>query len=268
MTVMPFNNAQIACFLSSALREGWLTDQQELQFLLHTCPDGCLVFFSEDQPAGFITSLRYEKSAWIGNLLVLAEYRHRGIGRVLIEKVLDYLERSGCETVWLTASAQGAHLYRSLGFRQIDEVQRWKGIANLPVKSDEPACSSTVAEIDSSGWGDSRPALYDLLTESRAVMTGADGFLACYRSGENLCIGPWGARSSEAAARLLSAAIGHEAAGKDTFCDAPAGNRAAGELLRSKGFSVSGTTLLMYRGKAPAYRAETVYALASMGSYG
>jgi len=77
-----------------------------------------------------------------------------------------------------------------------------------------------------------------------------------------------GALSRESAAKLLDAAIGKEGATGEILLDVPEKNHAAGELLAARGFSVLGSTLLMYRGRIPEYRAEFIYSCASMGSYG
>lgn len=268
MEIVPFDNFHIAGFLNSAMLEGWITDRQELEFLIKSYPEGCLAYFIEGQPAGFITAIRYVKSAWIGNLLVLPEFRKRGIARGLIEKVLHGLDSTGCETVWLTASAQGAHLYKTLGFRHIDTVQRWAGAVSMRLSGGDALAADSVAAVDAVGWGDHRPAIYELLQKNRAVVAGKDGFLAWSSSAELTHIGPWGACSREAAVEILAAAIGHDGDETNTVLDVPANNIFAGELLYQKEFSVSGTIQLMYRGKTPDYQAEHIYALASLGSFG
>jgi len=267
MELVPFKRAHIESFLLGAVAEGWVSDQQEMEFLLNTYPAGCLVNLDDGEPTAFITAIKYERSAWIGNLLVLPGFRQRGLGRALMEKVLHCLEFSGAETVWLTASADGAHLYKTLGFMQIDRVQRWRGFISLPPQQAKAVCRETLAAIDSMGWGDNRLAIYDFLDESSILLTSKEGFLAC-SSGNFQHIGPWGAISRETAVELLDAATDHDTIARETLIDVPTSNIFAGELLRLKGFSVTGATLLMYRGPPPEYRAEYLYSLASMGSYG
>jgi ribosomal protein S18 acetylase RimI-like enzyme len=268
MEIVPFDNLHIAGFLDTAMQEGWITDRQELEFILKSYSEGCLVFFCAGQPAGFITAIRYVKSAWIGNLLVLPAYRKRGIGRALIEKVLHGLDSDACETVWLTASADGAHLYRSLGFTEIDRVERWRGATRLRLPEDRALQTNSVAAVDAIGWGDHRPAIYESLQKSRAVFAGKASFLAWSAAADLRHIGPWGACCREAAADLLAATIRVDGDEINTVLDVPATNIYAGELLQLKGFIISGATQLMYRGRTPDYRAEHVYALASLGSFG
>jgi GNAT superfamily N-acetyltransferase len=268
METASFNLSHSECFLRGAKAEGWITGQREIEFLLAACPEGCLVSLDGRRPTGFITAIRYEKSAWIGNLLVLPEYRCQGIGRALMRQVLHALDLSSCETVWLTASADGAHLYRTLGFRQIDRVQRWKGFGAAPGRRMNCFHSAAVATVDGMGWGDNRRLIFETLSENCCSMTAHDGFMVCTPGGEGLHIGPWGAVSREAADSLLGAALSGEGTGGEIFLDSPENNLSAGELLLSSGFRVTGSTLLMYRGREPEYRPEYVYSLASMGSYG
>lgn len=268
MEIVPFNSAHFDSFLRSAKGEGWITGEWELAFLIKNYPDGCLVVFDAGQPTAFITAIRYADSAWIGNLLVLPEYRCRGIGRSLLEKVLASLDCSGCETVWLTASAAGAHLYRTLGFVQIDGVQRWKGSGSAAIGGAKPASTAAAATIDHLGWGDNRRAIFEAQPENCRCFSAQDGFLVQSSSADGRQLGPWGALTDETAAHLLEAAIGGDVTGGEIFLDVPEKNQAAAKLLSARGFSVSGSTLLMYRGRVPEYRPKYIYSLASMGSYG
>jgi GNAT superfamily N-acetyltransferase len=268
METVSFDRTHIECFLSCAKAEGWITDQQEIEFLLHAYPEGCLVCLDHDRPAGFITAIRYLKSAWVGNLLVLPEYRCRGIGRALMQKVLQVLDSRGCETVWLTASADGAPLYGTLGFKQIDTVQRWRGSGTTALQGTRPGYTATVATMDCMGWGDERRSIFDNLSKNCCSVTAHDGFMVRTPGVDGLHIGPWGAVSGEAAAALLGAALAGDGTGGEIYLDSPENNHAAGEILLSGGFTVTGSTLLMYRGREPEYRPEYIYSLASMGSYG
>jgi N-acetylglutamate synthase-like GNAT family acetyltransferase len=268
MKMVPFRAPHIEGFLTAARNERWITGRSELEFLLKTYPEGCFVSEIEGRAAGFITAIRYSRSAWIGNLLVLPEQRLKGAGKALMKRVLSSLDLIGCHTVWLTASSDGAHLYRTLGFSEIDKVQRWKGRSNRFLQRDRMTCPEEVAHIDSMGWGDSRRAIFYSMPEKSTVFSKKDSFLLC-SSFEDAChIGPWGAVSRKSAADLLDDAIGDGKGEVEVFLDVPENNSFAGEILLSKGFSVSGSTLLMYRGIVPEYRPEYVYSLASMGSYG
>ena len=268
MELVPFRHAYIDAFLRSAVAEGWITDEWELDFLLKSYPEGCFVVLDAGQPTGFITAIKYAQSAWIGNLLVLPAFRRRGLGMALMEQVLRRLETSGTETVWLTASADGAGLYRTLGFSRIDRVLRWRGVGVGTVNSIRPVSSAAAVCIDSLGWGDFRRLIFAAMPHAGSFFMTEDAFLIQTATDRGQHIGPWGAASPKAAAALLDAAMYGEGPSVELFLDSPETSHAAGEILSARGFTVCGSTLLMFKGSVPHYRPEYIYSLASMGSYG
>ncbi len=268
MQLLPFTSAHVERFLQVAATENWISDRRELEFLLQLFHQGCLVTATNGEIAAYITAIRYAASAWIGNLLVEPDYRRQGFGRALVKEVLQRLDSSGCETVWLTASPDGSHLYRTLGFVQIDKVQRWRATGSMVVDLPRAVDLEHAALLDTMGWGDCRAALFSGLESRAGWLLRKDGFLRCLPTGAGLQLGPWGALAGKGAAALLEITMNGVSGEGGIFLDVPQGNRSAGRLLRSHGFAESGSTLLMYRGRVPLYRPELVYALASMGSYG
>ena len=235
--------------------------------MLRANPAGCFAARSSGRRVGFVTSIPYLRSGWIGNLLVAQDCRERGIGRRLFEAAMGTLVRAGVETIWITASAAGAPLYESLGFQTIDTIQRWR--AACPTGCAAQSCTGTasVEMIDAAGWGDDRQKLLQPLLHRGRLMIEPDGFLLLQESSAGTQIGPWGALSEHVAAALLDKLCARRTA-ESMFLDAPAGNPGAAELLASRGFTVTGSTQLMYRGEAPAYDPGKIFALATMGSMG
>jgi GNAT superfamily N-acetyltransferase len=54
---------------------------------------------------------------WLGALIVDAEFRERGIGRVMTEELCRRLEAAGCTTLSLEATDAGRPMYERMGFR-------------------------------------------------------------------------------------------------------------------------------------------------------
>lgn len=238
-----------------------------MAFLLQNCPSGCKVIVDKGRVVAYVTSIRYSTSAWIGNLLVLPAYRRMGIGRRLIGHILSRLDSVNCRTVWLTASSDGAHLYRTMGFREIDRIQRWSRFGTICPGIDSNRFSSEAIQIDCQGWGDNRSAIFtEGITDFCWQVPG--GFLACSALHEGWQLGPWGAVSTETAERLFDSLPVLKASIEKTVLDVPERNLKAAETLSARGFAVTGTTLLMYRGVRPLYRPENIFGLASLGSYG
>jgi ribosomal protein S18 acetylase RimI-like enzyme len=267
MNVTPFLEEDISPFLALAREEGWICDLWEFLFLLKSFPEGCFVYREGNSTLGYITSVRYGKSGWIGNLLVEPQARSRGIGRRLMEQTVATLLKHGVETVWLTASEQGAGLYQRLGFKTIDTIFRWtgKGTVARPVEPAAPDFES-MRVVDQVGWGDRRDSLLEVTCSRGRIYSGTDGYLCCQPWQNGMQIGPWGCLSPPQAEQLFDQAL--SGAGKRVFLDVPAGNPMAIALLIEKGFEVKGSNALMYLGADPQYRPEKVFALASMGSMG
>ena len=268
MHIDRFRHEDIEDFLALAAEEGWLCERWEFEFLLEQFPRGCLVAGKGGEPVGYVTSIRYEKSGWIGNLIVRDSCRGKGVGSSLMEKALAALAAEGTETVWLTASKLGKPIYEKLGFTAMDVINRWvgKGLWNGSAER-EAASRSEILAIDSAGWGDRRDAVIDA-TVRRGKLFCADGaFLICQPCCNGIQVGPWGGTSASAPLLLDEALL---EAGKETrvVLDVPIRNTGQTAHLLERGFSIRGSTLLMCRGKAPAYAPEYISALASMGSMG
>lgn len=263
----PFTVADIPPLLLLAEGEGWLCDRREFEFLLQTFPHGCFVCREEGNPLGYVTSISYGRSGWIGNLMVHPEARRLGIGKELMLAAISALQRNGVATVWLTASEQGAGLYRKLGFVAIDRIDRWVGRAapNRAVKA-APFEIELLRAVDRVGWGDWREALLRVTCSRGLLHTSSSGFLCCQNWRVGTQIGPWGSLTGTQAGQLLDQALAP--GDENIFLDVPAGNLAAPSLLSKRGFAIQGNNILMYLGDDPRYHPGNIYALASMGSMG
>ena len=266
MQISTFTPDDIHPFLDLAKDEGWISHRRELAFLLERSPDGCLVCHEQGKPVGFVTAIRHGRSGWIGNLLVGAANRGRGIGSTLFKRAMEMLQRSGATTVWLTASTVGRPIYERNGFCSCDQVRRWERPGSV---QEHPPALVTIPqgwqEIDYLGWGDSRNELLSYAAGGGTAIGEDRGFLMVQRLGNGQQIGPFGALDSSVAERLLEQALTTE---ERMLLDAPASNRSIGRLLTSRGFTVSNEVALMYAGRPPAYHPECIYGFASMGSMG
>ena len=65
----------------------------------------------------------------IGRLAVLKPFRGRGVGRVLMEAVLNYAKKEGLQTVRLNAQTHARTFYEALGFKAEGDVFEECGIA-------------------------------------------------------------------------------------------------------------------------------------------
>lgn len=274
MTIDHFCSVDIDPFLKLAALEGWMAEPWEFEFLLAEFSQGCFAARGDDgKKVGFVTSLRHERSGWIGNLIVAPECRGKGIGEALFKKVMDTLFNSGVETIWLTASKSGMPLYQKFGFNHIDTIVRWKGngrqrITGQETEADGVTDYSLLNDIDSLAWGDRRGALVKVTASRGRVLQQEAGFVVLQKCGNDRQLGPYCAVGYGAADALLKMALNSIPFGTKICLDAPASNRTALQLFNRNRFRITGSNELMYAGVKPAYQPEYIYGLATMGSCG
>lgn len=274
MNIELFRTGDIAAFLVLAAAERWVADPWEFEFLLSTFPQGCFAAHTDNgEIAGFVTSIRHERSGWVGNLIVAGEHRGRGIGEKLFTAAIGALRTAGVDTFWLTASKSGAPLYEKFGFSSIDTIIRWVGEGrqrHTPGISQKGpgVLDSAGAAVDYQAWGDRRDALLAATVGRGRLLHDGSGFISLQPYGDTVQIGPFSAVDSCGAARLFENATGSVTLGTRIFVDAPVSNRSALHLFNRKRMKIAGKNLLMYAGKKPEYRPELIYGLATLGSCG
>ena len=274
MTVEPFGTEDINGFLDLAAAEGWLVDPWEFDFLLAAFPVGCLCVRNESGAGiAFVTAVRYERSGWIGNLIVAKHHRGQGIGEALFLRALQVLCEAGADTVWLTASKQGQSLYEKHGFKVIDTINRWSGTGRQRHQEHPPMAGidcreMSVDSIDCQVWGDRRDVLLAATIGRGMVLNHQSGFLVMQPCGAATQLGPFSALDGKGAETLFDAALCTVYGGVNLYLDAPTSNRSALRLFNRYRLRITGTTELMYAGKRPNFHPEYLYGLATMGSCG
>lgn len=273
MTFEPFGTGDIEPFLQMAATENWVVDPWEFNFLLSEFPQGCFTARHESgDTAGFVTAIRHERSGWIGNLIVAEKFRGLGIGEDLFKKAMEALHDSGVETIWLTASSSGQALYEKYGFRSIDRIIRWVGTGRERHCADSVAvCPGALAlsiNIDAFAWGDNRKALLEATASRGQLIQRESGFIVRQQFGDIVQLGPFSTMDAGDAEQLLDEGLRTVPSGTKVCIDAPVSNSTVLTLYNRRRMRISGSNELMYAGTRPAYRAENIYGLATMGSCG
>lgn len=62
------------------------------------------------------------KQGYVMNLVVIEEYRRQGIGKMIMETIIEWLKSQHIEKITLYASEMGLSLYQELGFKQGTEM--------------------------------------------------------------------------------------------------------------------------------------------------
>lgn len=268
-----FCRADIPAFIDLAQHENWVVEAWELEFLIDSFPEGCLV---EREASGkaiaFVTSLLHSRSGWIGNLIVDSCHRGNGLGEKLFLAALKVLQDAGAETIWLTASRMGMKLYEKHGFSPIDTIQRWVGngsgvfstATNTPVLP-----SAAVVSLDALPWGDRREQLLSTVMGRGESIVIKDGFVTLQPCGKGrFQFGPFVALNQDVADGLIAVAQNKIMKNQTIYIDSPVSNNVATLLFKNNSFRVAGSNELMYWGKTPEYHSEQLYGLATMGSCG
>lgn len=115
--------------------EGWGFSAEDFARFVAYEPRGCLLASIGETPVGLITSVSYGEVGWIGNVIVVPEYRHRTIGKALLQGAIDHQEGCGVPTIRLNAYESAVPFYQRFGFTEEHGVQRYIGALPQPASA-------------------------------------------------------------------------------------------------------------------------------------
>ncbi len=260
------NDILAAAYDSPASRAATLRRYLQIQ------PDGWLLALLDDRPVGLGGAVNYGPFASIGSVGVRPEAQRRGVARALMERLLSWLEATGCGVAILVATEAGVPLYTRLGFvedgatlvcRREGPGQETATASSPHDQSDSPRVSAlnvadlpALARFDAPIFGAARPAVltaYAAADPARAFVVRDDaGELAGYLIAQGQTLGPWGARTPQDAEALLTRALQLPFEGGLTRVIVPPGNTEATRLLRRHGFGEPFALRHMRRGGTAA----------------
>ncbi|MEN8512855.1 GNAT family N-acetyltransferase [Burkholderia sp. RS02] len=185
--------------LSMALR--WPFRLEDWQF----SADTSIAFAAEESGAVIGTAMCWKfgaDRASIGHVIVSSAHQGRGIGRELMETLLEEL---GPRITFLHATPAGQPLYEKLGFDVCGSLDQYQGNVSRPaaaalpdgerLRAGTPADLRRLVELDARASGLQRDALLSaLLTRGESVVLECDGEIAGFsvlrRFGRGYLIGP------------------------------------------------------------------------------
>ncbi len=240
-------------------------------------PDGVCVVRENETIVGFGAALDYGTFAYIGLMSVHPSVQKRGVGRLLMDTLLQWLEKRGCATILLDASHAGAPLYFHYGFVEDDKTLHMRQVQNVVASGthfgrvtrlNEGELAKLVA-FDAPHFGASRGALLHLLAahDPKRVFVNYDsrGDIRGYLVAQASTIGPWVARSIEDAEGLLQSALTLSYTAEPTVFVSEQHTDALA-LLARHGFEQTRFLTHMRLGKSVERgRATTLYGQASLG---
>ena len=218
----------------------WNQKETDWENVLALEPEGCFVYELDGRAVGSATVVCFGRElAWIGMVLVLPDYRRRGIARALMEHCVEHCRSRRIACVKLDATDMGRALYAALGFQDEQPIERW-GVETCAVAAPAPTCLESVdsiATLDRAAFGADRRRMLELLMQRFPDHACGDaGGYAMGRPGWNAYfLGPAVARDEESARRLIAGllALRH---GEPVFWDVLTRHEAAANLARDLGF--------------------------------
>ncbi|MCB1018596.1 MAG: GNAT family N-acetyltransferase [Bryobacterales bacterium] len=220
---------------------GWNQLEADWENVMALEPEGCFVYEAEGRVAGSATVACFgTKLAWIGMVLVLPDFRRRGIARALMEHCVAYCRERRIDCVKLDATDMGRPLYASLGFEDEQAIERC-GLESCNIEPDEaPRLTSAeaVIPIDRESFGADRTRMLALLQArfpehafggERGYALGRPGYQAYF-------LGPVVAPDASRAEALIRALLAQQQ-GKRVFWDILPQHEAAAELAVRLGFT-------------------------------
>ena len=257
--------------------------QAELEYYLRLQPDGWFFVMDDETPVGVGGVMNYGAFAYIGLIAVSPTMQRRGVGRLLMEYLLDWLTERGCSSARLVATNSGASLYSKLGFIQddvtvayrLDDLAQLAMLRKKITKAGKERILMLRAEdleelvaFDTPIFGGSRRTVLASYLEAfpeRCFITRAkrSGRITGYIVAQQDALGPWIAQTPVEGEALLLHALALP------FEQAPAvrthtSHTAAVHILTKYGFSERRIFKHMYHGsKEPLQQKDQLYALAS-----
>ena len=265
--IIPAEASDWLVFRTLAEKEGWRVPEQELALHRQEESSNSWALRRHDKTLGLVTGVLHQHSAWIGNLIIAPAERGRGYGAALFTHAVKELRASGAETLWLTASAQGAPLYAARGFQRVGKVERWVRKEGGSGEGKLPDAGANGGRVDAAVWGDDRSHLLRHLKKTGNWLQQGES-LALLQKGDDLqIIGPWyGSRQLQDDVDLLTRLVAIAAPQQELAVDL-IGNTGRGEILAAAGFVPVGSTELMVTGPTQVQWSRLL-ALATLGSCG
>lgn len=255
-------------FCSHLVKEaGWNQVDADWLRAMDLEPTGCFVAEANHVPVATTTVCCFENIAWIAMVLVDKKVRGQGIGKLIVEHAIAYLDAKGIETIRLDATSLGQGLYKKLGFREEYEVIRFAGspVPGIPAAGiretenirrifTEDPIMDEVVRLDEEATATFRRSFINSFAKTNSlpfycsITDGAvTGYAGC-RTGINaIQIGPVAACVPESGYRLLDQIVSHFP-GKPMYIDIPAQNTPALHWAATNGFTEQRRFIRMYRG--------------------
>jgi predicted N-acetyltransferase YhbS len=100
----------------------WNMALEDFQFALSLEPKGVFVAFDGSERLGIATCISFDSVGWFGNLIVKEKCRNKGVGSLLVNHSVNYLQSKGINTIGLYAYPNLTSFYGNLGFKADEDL--------------------------------------------------------------------------------------------------------------------------------------------------
>ncbi len=228
--------------------EGWESENQStLEGFFLNDPRGCLLAEEHGQPIGICIATLYKSSGFIGELIVRAEARGKGVGAALLNRGVEHLRDRGAETVYLDGVLKAVQLYERNGFRKV--CRSWRFSGHLTGKSSQwvrrmgQSDLQQVVALDQVSFGEDRSFFLqrrmDLFPHLSFVLVEAGqmtGFILGREGPGWTAAGPWVVKADSVSALELLHAFALEAGDRSISLGILAANQRSLQSVQSIGF--------------------------------
>ncbi len=266
VSIRRLESRDVSSAMELSSEAGWNQLPEDWATLIELSPEGCLTVEIDGILASTATLVCYGKElAWIGMVLTRPEFRGRGYARLLLERVLMVADEKHVASVKLDATEQGIHLYKKLGFRKEQMVERWTGNGLSSGIVSPEACHEmnepeTEEELDRKAIGAGRGPLLKALARRSKTLYTLEGF-AMQRPGRvTRYLGPCVAGNGTTARKLIKASLLSDS-GRWSW-DIPSTNLEATKIAGELGFKVERRLTRMVRGSSLSGNTGLLFAIA------
>lgn len=259
--------------------EQWNVTRNDIARMLDFEPEGCFIADMDGEPVGHVFSITYGTLGWIGLLIVSLKLRRSGIGTVLMEKAMGYLQGREVETVELDAVPEIADLYRNVGFayefdslRLTGASQKLQPSKSSSVKSVEREMIEEIKKFDAEYFGGYRGRVLSRLFSENPELSFVShsdshiiGYITCRKAENGYALGPWVCRIGhlQNAEELFATCTRRLELNSKIHVGVPSPNTAAVCILRNHGFVQSYKSIHMRFGnKLETERPDGIFAIA------
>ena len=258
----------------AALRRGadWSVHDWAMRAVVGAADATFVIAVADGRPVAMGSGIAYRPAlGFIGNMVVVDDFRRRGVGTAILDSVVEWLERAGCTRLELNATPDGSLLYARHGFvsRGISRFARVPRAAVAarhdarvrPMRRDDQA---NLAAFDAPRFGGDRSRLLGVLADesvARGFVADVGGTLGgfAFLQADDRRLGPMVADAPGVAAALIAAVFAAHPHLADVRVNLPPGNESGAAWLAGLGIDVESWDGRMARGPDVPRRDEAIY---------